>query len=140
MQNASNCILVHNTLTQYFDIEIVQKQPIATQFYFCLCVIANEYINNDSPNLQTLFNNIQNIVVGTDSLASNTNLNILHELQVIAALCKNISVEKLLQCATLNGAKALGIDKHFGSFEKGKKCGVILIENFTHSKRPIILA
>ncbi len=139
MHNNSNCILVHNTFTQNYDIEIIQKQPPATQFYLCLCVIANEYINNVSPNLQTLFNNIQNIVVGTDSLASNTNLNILQELQAIAASCGNISKETLLQCATINGAKALGIDKHFGSFEKGKKSGVILIEDFKHSKRPIIL-
>ena len=34
---------------------------------------------------------------------------------------------QLLQWATLNGARALGIDKKYGSFEKGKTPGVVLI-------------
>lgn len=39
-----------------------------------------------------------------------------------------ISLEGLLQFATINGAKALQMDKQFGSFEKGKKPGAVLID------------
>ena len=39
-----------------------------------------------------------------------------------------LKIETLLQWATVNGAKALGIDHEFGSFEKGKKPGVVLID------------
>jgi cytosine/adenosine deaminase-related metal-dependent hydrolase len=35
----------------------------------------------------------------------------------------------MLGWSTLNGARALQMDKHLGSFEKGKKPGVVLIEN-----------
>ena len=136
MQNSSNCILVHNTLSNNSDLEILHKHSGNTQFYLCLCVIANGYINNYTPNLRTLFNNIQNIVVGTDSLASNNCLNILQELQTIKKLCNTVTIEQLLQMATINGARALGIDKHFGSFEKGKKSGVVLIEDFETQKQP----
>jgi cytosine/adenosine deaminase-related metal-dependent hydrolase len=41
----------------------------------------------------------------------------------------DINLESMLQWATLNGAKALQMDATFGSFEKGKKPGVVLIEN-----------
>jgi cytosine/adenosine deaminase-related metal-dependent hydrolase len=33
----------------------------------------------------------------------------------------------MLSWATLNGARALQMDKHLGSFEKGKKPGIVLI-------------
>jgi cytosine/adenosine deaminase-related metal-dependent hydrolase len=41
----------------------------------------------------------------------------------------NISLEQLLTWATINGARALQIEDEFGSFEKGKKPGIVLIEN-----------
>jgi cytosine/adenosine deaminase-related metal-dependent hydrolase len=34
----------------------------------------------------------------------------------------------MLGWATINGARALQMDKHLGSFEKGKKPGVVLIK------------
>lgn len=136
MNTSSKCIFVHNTLTNSNDIDYIKKQLVNTQFYFCICVIANGYINDILPSFQTLFNNKQNIVVGTDSLASNSSLNILHELQTIKKLCSNVSIEQLLQMATLNGAKALGIEDSFGSFEKGKKSGIVWIENFETQQTP----
>jgi cytosine/adenosine deaminase-related metal-dependent hydrolase len=38
----------------------------------------------------------------------------------------------MLQWVTFNGARALQMDKHLGSFEKGKQPGVVLIENISH--------
>jgi cytosine/adenosine deaminase-related metal-dependent hydrolase len=65
--------------------------------------------------------------VGTDSLASNHQLNILEELKTISKYFTNIPLEEQLQWATLNGAQALGFE-HLGSFEKGKNPGVVLID------------
>lgn len=139
MHTSSKCILVHNTYTNSSDIGLLKKQLTNTQFYLCICVIANGYINDISPDFRTLFNNIQNIVVGTDSLASNSSLNILRELQTIKQLYSNATIEQLLQMATLNGARALGIDDSFGSFEKGKKSGVVWIESFETQQSPKLL-
>ena len=41
----------------------------------------------------------------------------------------NIPLTELLQWATINGAKALAMDNELGTFEKGKKPGVVVIEN-----------
>ena len=69
------------------------------------------------------------LVIGTDSLASNTALNILAELKTTSAAFPEIPLATLLNWATLNGATALGIADDYGSFVIGKKPGIVLIEN-----------
>ncbi len=69
-----------------------------------------------------------NIVLGTDSLASNHQLNILEEIKTLHKNFPEIKLETMLQWATINGAKALQMDNTLGSFEINKKPGVVLIE------------
>ena len=69
------------------------------------------------------------IVVGTDSLASNVNLSILDELKTLQSALPEIPLVDLVAWATINGAKALGEEKRFGKIETGKKPGLLLIEN-----------
>jgi aminodeoxyfutalosine deaminase len=129
-EKASSVILVHNTFTQQQDIDYIKciKSP-GQLVSFCLCPNANFYIERKLPSVEMLLHNECNIVVGTDSLASNYQLNILEELKTISGNFPGIPLEKLLQWATINGAKALQADAVFGSFEKGKQPGIVLIEN-----------
>ena len=60
---------------------------------------------------------------------ANHQLSILEELKLIEQFYPEISLETLLEVATINGAKALSLNKTFGSFEKGKAPGVVLISN-----------
>lgn len=136
-KNSAKTILVHNTFTQLNDIELI-KYTLKTQFYLCICVIANRYITNCIPNFELLFTQ-DNIVIGTDSLASNADLNILHELQTIYKEYNNIKIETLLKYATLNGAKALSITEKFGTFNVGTTPGILLIKDFINDKKPTIL-
>ena len=70
------------------------------------------------------------MIIGTDSLASNQQLNMLEELKTIQLSTNSvIPLSILLQWATINGAKALQLDHLVGSFEKGKTPGIVLIEN-----------
>ncbi|MFP3859992.1 MAG: amidohydrolase family protein, partial [Bacteroidales bacterium] len=70
------------------------------------------------------------ILIGTDSLASNTHLSILKEMITLQNNFPELSFEQLLKWATLNGARALGIDDYAGALEKGKKPGINLLYNF----------
>jgi cytosine/adenosine deaminase-related metal-dependent hydrolase len=79
------------------------------------------------PPVELLRSQKANIVIGTDSYASNWSLNILDELKIIQKHHPDIPLSETLGWATLNGARALQMDKHLGSFEKGKKPGVVLI-------------
>ena len=97
--------------------------------YFCLCPNANVYISNKLPDINLFVRNQCNIVLGTDSLASNDQLSILEEINTLQKAYPDLSLSEMLKWATSNGAKALKIDDKYGSFEKGKTPGVVLIQN-----------
>jgi aminodeoxyfutalosine deaminase len=78
------------------------------------------------------------IVLGTDSLASNWSLNIMDEIKTINKNFPEIPLQELLKWATINGAKALSIDDQLGSFEEGKRPGVILIDEKNLSAKRIL--
>jgi cytosine/adenosine deaminase-related metal-dependent hydrolase len=125
INTASHCILVHNSFTSAADIDAVQQQMSNT--FWCLCPNANQYIESAMPPIDLLRAQNANIVVGTDSYASNWSLNILDELITIQKHHPNIALDEMLGWATINGARALQMDKHLGSFEKGKKPGIVFI-------------
>ncbi len=129
LSQAKSVILVHNTFTSKADVDYINKNKSDQLISFCLCPNANKYIENKIPPVKMLMENKCNIVIGTDSLASNHQLSILEELKTISKELPDIELSRLLQWVTINGANALQIEKDFGSFEKGKKPGVVLIEN-----------
>jgi cytosine/adenosine deaminase-related metal-dependent hydrolase len=125
INTANHCILVHNSFTSVADIQAVQQQMPNTSW--CLCPNANQYIESAMPPIDLLRAQKASIVVGTDSYASNWTLNILDELKTIQKHNPTIELAEMLSWATLNGARALQMDKQLGSFEKGKKPGIVLI-------------
>lgn len=75
------------------------------------------------------------VALGTDGAASNNSLDIFEEIKFAALLHKLnkkdptvIPARKALEMATINGAKALGLDEKIGSLEEGKKADLILID------------
>lgn len=138
LNKAGKLLLVHNTFISQSDIAFAQQNPApgGQQTYYCLCPNANLYIENALPPVNLLRSNHVNIVLGTDSLASNHALDILSEIRTLQQQLANIPVAELLQWATLNGAKALGMDDMLGSFDAGKKPGVLCINSdFSAVKR-----
>ena len=132
--NNQSLILVHNVNTSKDDIVFAKQN--GKQLYWCLCPNANQYITRQLPDIDLLIKHDCEIVLGTDSLASNHQLNILEEIKTIRQFFPQIEIEKMLKWATSNGAKALQMDSLLGSFEKGKRPGVVLNNgNFTTIKR-----
>jgi cytosine/adenosine deaminase-related metal-dependent hydrolase len=120
-----NTLLVHNTFTNAQDIQIANQ--IHKQLFWCLCPNANLYIENTLPNIELLLEMKCNLTLGTDSLASNANLSIIDEINTIKKYYPAIAIETLLQMATYNGAKFLGIENTFGSIKINNACGLNLI-------------
>lgn len=135
LAGASDILLVHNTFTKEQDVEFVKQDRPGNTVSFCLCVNANRYIEQALPPIEMFRKNNCNIVLGTDSLASNWSLSILDEMKTIQRYFPKIETEELLSWATINGAKALQMDDRTGSFEKGKQPGVVLLENADISNR-----
>jgi cytosine/adenosine deaminase-related metal-dependent hydrolase len=132
---AKSVILVHNTFTKQEDLDFINEHKNKEQLIsFCFCPNANLYIENTLPPVDLFLRNDCQIILGTDSLGSNHQLNILEEIKTIVKNFPEIKTEILLKWATINGAKALQMEDEIGSFEKGKKPGIILIENVEDGK------
>ena len=130
----NNKLLVHNTYTSESDIIFASGN--LNNLFWVMCPAANLYIENKLPDIDVFIKHNQNIAIGTDSYASNQSLSILKELIIISGNFPSVPLEMLVKWATLNGAKALHLDNMLGSFEKGKKPGVNLIDsiNFREMK------
>jgi len=122
---AQKTLLVHNTVSNRADIEFAkQNNP---NLYWCLCPQANLYIENSLPDVDLLMEEDVKITLGTDSLASNHQLNILTEMLTLQQY-KKVGFEQLLSWATINGAEFLELDNQLGTIEIGKKPGLNLIQ------------
>lgn len=121
-------ISVHNTYISQEDIDMAQD------VFFCICINANLYIENTLPPVGLLLKNNQNIVLGTDSYASNATLNLVEEMKTIQKNFPSIEKEIILKWATSNGAEALNISHKYGSFDAGKIPGIVLIEKMEEGK------
>ena len=123
--SSGNLILVHNTFITKEILKSVNKRP---NLFFCLCPASNIYIEQKLPPVYMLKEAFpQNIVIGTDSLASNKTLSILEELKILQHHFPEITLEELIKWATINGAIVLGEKETFGTIEPKKKPGLILI-------------
>ncbi|MBC7695986.1 MAG: amidohydrolase family protein [Burkholderiales bacterium] len=133
---AVNTLMVHNTFTNKEDLQVAQS--FHKQLYWCLCPKANLFIENLLPDIQLMISNNCKLTFGTDSLASNTGLSIIDEINTIVKKNPEVSFELLLKAATYDGAEFLGIEDQFGSLLKNRKCGINLIEensgNYTIKK------
>lgn len=76
-----------------------------------------------------------NIALGTDGAASNNNLDMLAEMKTAALIAKTVAGDasvvpapEALTMATINGAKAMGLDEKTGSLEPGKWADIIAID------------
>lgn len=128
-KHLQHLICVHNTHTSKADIDFANSTN--KNIFWCLCPNANLYIENKLPDVDMLYQSTSNIVLGTDSLASNDSLSIWHELYSLHAHFPTIPIEAKLAWATYNGALALRMEKHLGQFKKGMTPGIVLIEQFS---------
>lgn len=113
-------MLVHNTTIGQREIDMLSGH-FGDNVTFVLCPRSNKFITGLMPPAGLLRENKVRIAVGTDSLASNRSLSMIEELKVFSG----IPLFDLLSWATAGGAEALGMDGILGSFEPGKRPGVV---------------
>lgn len=85
-----------------------------------------------------------NVALGTDGCASNNNLDMVEEMRLAALLHKGVNhnptllpAYEALKMATINGAKALGLDAQIGSLEVGKLADLLIIDTNNTFMQPI---
>jgi len=85
-----------------------------------------------------------NVALGTDGAASNNDLDMFGEMRTAALLAKGIAndasalpAHTVLKMATLNGARALGLDQVIGSISKGKQADLVAVNMATLESQPV---
>lgn len=132
MLPAGKQLLVHNTFTK--EADLLFANTTSSDVNWCICINANQYIEQALPPVEIFRKQQASLVIGTDSLASNHSLSILDELKTITRFFPQVPLAELLQWATYNGAKALQMEDRLGSFEKGKQPGILLITQLEDQK------
>jgi len=99
------------------------------------CPISNMKLASGIMPLEEMTQAGVNISLGTDGACSNNSLDMFAEMKVAALAHKgyhlNPTIAKsqtVLDMATINGAKALGLEKETGSLEVGKKADMIILD------------
>jgi 5-methylthioadenosine/S-adenosylhomocysteine deaminase len=128
-----NASLIAVHMTQLSDTEIEQLAKAGAHIVHC--PESNlKLASGFSPVAKCLAAGI-NVALGTDGAASNNDLDMFGEMRTAALLGKAVSGDATavsatvaLQMATINGAKALGLDEVCGSLRIGKAADVIAID------------
>lgn len=116
-------MLVHNCCISQQDFTLIESH-FDERPSWIVCPRSNDYISGLRPPLEILRGGDAQICIGTDSLASNEELSMVAEMQAMA----EVPLAELVKWATLNGAKALGLEHMLGSVEVGKRPGIVLLE------------
>lgn len=109
-------LCVHAVQLSSEEVQILQRSGTGV----CLCPRSNLFIGHGLPPVKQLLEAQISCSIGTDSLASNADLNLFEEMAVLMEEC-SISPDVVLTMATLNGARNLGMASRYGSLEKGKR-------------------
>jgi 5-methylthioadenosine/S-adenosylhomocysteine deaminase len=85
-----------------------------------------------------------NVAIGTDGAASNNDLDLLGETRTAALLAKAVAgsataldAHRALRMATLNGARALGLDEQIGSLQLGKAADIAVFNLSGLAQQPV---
>lgn len=122
-------IAAHGVYLSDKDLDILSKYNVSV-------------VHNPSSNLKLssgfldctrVINKKINLAMGTDSSASNNNLSMIKEISLTSLVSKynnpqNLKAYDVLKMATINGARALGLDDKIGTLEEGKLADIILID------------
>jgi len=97
--------------------------------------VANMKLGMGAPKIDELLRLGVTVGIGTDGPASNNSLDVFESMKAAALLQKVLlkdpavlSAEAVLRMATIDGARALGLDRAVGSVEVGKRADVILVD------------
>lgn len=121
------------------DMEILKRKNVSV----VTNPASNMKLGNGFAPIPAMLEKGINVCLGTDGAASNNSLNMFHELSLLTLIHKG--VKKTPQCisaregfriATINGARALGLEKETGSLEEGKKADIAILNLNTPSLTP----
>ncbi len=125
-----NLLAVHMTQLNKQEIQRVSEAGVT----IIHCPESNMKLASGFCPTHELLNNNARVVIGTDSNASNDDLDMFSEIRSAALIAKGFSADatafsaqQAIRSATIDAATALGLENEIGSLEKGKAADIIAI-------------
>ena len=119
-------LLVHECCLDQEGVDAVKA--VMNHPFVAVCPLSNLFIHNALPPIDLMRRNGLKVCVGTDSLSSNDDLNIVDELYCLQRNFPEVPLGELLTWASRNGAEFLA-KPEFGTLEPGKRPGLVFIDN-----------
>jgi aminodeoxyfutalosine deaminase len=116
-------LCVHLTRASSRDLQLLKKK----QSRAVVCPRSNYFISRSLPPVPEMLRLGMTPALGTDSLASNQDLNLWEEMAFLHRSFPDITPEDILKMATLNGARALDLEEKLGSLSTGKRAEMIFL-------------
>lgn len=129
-----NTLAVHLVFAAKKDIQLLAEKKVN----ICLCPKSNLTLHNRLPDVSFMIKKGIKPSIGTDSLASNDSLSIFDEMRSLAKSFPDIPFQEILAMATINGAKALGLEKQFGRIAPGKIAKMIYLPIETENRNILL--
>lgn len=124
-------ILAHSVKLTKKQIEQMKNLDISISH----CPVSNLKLGCGIAQIAEMVKQGINVSLGTDGQGSGSNLDLFETMKYTALLQKGIQEDatllpayEVLKMATINGAKALGLEKQIGSIEEGKYADIILLD------------
>jgi cytosine/adenosine deaminase-related metal-dependent hydrolase len=118
-------LLVHNVTLKQDDVDAAKKA--FNNVFWAICPLSNIFIHNALPPIELMRRNGLKICLGTDSLSSNDDLDMMAEMRCIHANFPQVPLNEILCWASSNGAEFLAKEDVLGSLTVGKRPGVVRI-------------
>ena len=135
-----NLVAVHMTQLNAADIALLAQSGA----HVVHCPESNLKLASGFCPVHALMQAGVNVALGTDGAASNNDLDLLGEMRSAALLAKAVSgdatalsAHQALRMATLNGARALGLDERIGSLKAGKAADITAVDLHTLASQPV---
>ena len=120
-------LLVHNVCLKQDDIDAANK--VMKNVYWAICPLSNIFIHNALPPISLMRKNGLAIALGTDSLSSNDDLDMVKEMYCLHSNFPEVPMTEILTWASLNGARFLSKDSVLGTLAPGKRPGLVRISD-----------
>lgn len=108
------------------------------------CPVSNLKLGCGIANISKMLKEGINVSIGTDGQGSGSNLDLFEAMKYTALLQKGITEDpvimpayEVLKMATINGAKALGLEESIGSIEEEKVADLIILNLDTVVTKPV---
>jgi len=153
-QEVEDCLKEHRMTPLHYLDSIGALKDIPSLLAHCVHLSPSEIelmkslnasvVHNPSSNcklasgvapISAFLRNTINVAIGCDGSSSNNNQNLFEEMHLASLLSSvfsghlgNIKPFEILKMATINGAKALGLDTKIGTLEVGKEADILLLD------------